>query len=85
MTQNKVSAVLLVILSLCLSNPSQAQGAGSATVTGMVDYSAIKKDLDVFEGVIDTTVRQNLPGPFPILGSTKGTYLSEYGASSTWK
>jgi hypothetical protein len=80
MTQNKVSAVLLVIFSLCLSNPSQAQGAGSATVTGMVDYSAIKKDLDVFQGVIDTTVRQNLPGPFPILGSTKGTYLPEYGA-----
>lgn len=80
MTQNKVSVVLLVIFSLCLSNPSQAQGAGSATVTGMVDYAAIKKDLDVFQGVIDTTVRQNLPGPFPILGSTKGTYLSEYGA-----
>ena len=80
MTQNKVSAVLLVIFSLCLSNPSQAQGAGSATVTGMVDYAAIKKDLDVFQGVIDTTVRQNLPGPFPILGSTKGTYLPEYGA-----
>jgi hypothetical protein len=80
MIRNKLSAVLLVIFSLSLSNPSQAQGAGSATVTGMVDYSAIKRDLDVFQGVVDTTVRQNLPGPFPILGSTKGTYLPEYGA-----
>ena len=40
----------------------------------------IKKDLAVFQGVVDTTVRQNFQGPFPILGSTKGTYLLEYGA-----
>jgi len=47
---------------------------------GALDYNAIKKDLAVFQGVIDTTVKQIIQGPFSILGSTKGTYLPEYGA-----
>jgi hypothetical protein len=80
MIQNKLSLVLLVIFSLSLSNASQAQGAGSAAATRAVDYPAIKKDLDVFRGVVETTVRQNLQGFFPILGSTKWMYLPEYGA-----
>ncbi len=45
-----------------------------------VDYPSMKKDLAVFEGVIDTTIKQNISGNFPILSSTKGTYLPEYGA-----
>jgi hypothetical protein len=48
--------------------------------TGGVDYPAMKKDLAVLEGVIDTTIKQNITGNFPILSATKGTYLPEYGA-----
>ncbi len=50
------------------------------SAVAQVDYPAMKKDLAVFEGVIDTTIKQNITGNFPILSSTKGTYLPEYGA-----
>jgi hypothetical protein len=80
MIQRKLSVVLLLICCLSASAASQARGAEPASVRGSLDYSLIKKDLAVFQGVVDTTVRQNLQGPFPILGSTKGTYLPEYGA-----
>src|SRR5437867_718220 len=80
MIQRKLGVVFLLICCLSVSAASQARGAEPASVHEALDYSAIKKDLAVFQGVVDTTVRQNLQGPFPILGSTKGTYLPEYGA-----
>jgi hypothetical protein len=59
------------VLSACAVLQAQAD---------MVDYPTMKKDLAVFEGVVDTTIRQNLPGNFTLLSSTKGTYLPEFGA-----
>src|SRR2546428_518394 len=80
MIQRKLGVVLLLICCLSVSAASQARGAEPASVHEALDYSVIKKDLAVFQGVVDTTVRQNFQGPFPILGSTTGTYLLEYGA-----
>jgi len=80
MNQNKLGPVLLLICTLSVSGTSQVRGAETASVSGTFDYSGIKKELVVFQGVVDTTVRQLFQGPFPILGSTKGTYLPEYGA-----
>ena len=80
MIQRKLGVVFLLICSLSVPAASQARGAEPASVHETLDYSVIKKDLAVFQGVVDTTVRQNFQGPFPILGSTKGTYLLEYGA-----
>lgn len=80
MNQNKLGPVLLLICMLSVSGTSQVRGAETTSVSGTFDYSGIKKELVVFQGVVDTTVRQLFQGPFPILGSTKGTYLPEYGA-----
>ncbi|MEW5975188.1 MAG: hypothetical protein AB1898_05205 [Acidobacteriota bacterium] len=73
-------AVSVLWLNCLLCTAGLAQGAEvSSTVDGL-DYSSIKKDLALFQGVVDTTVKQNLQGPFPVLASTKGTYLPDYGA-----
>jgi hypothetical protein len=80
MIQNKLGPALLVICALSGSGIPQVRGAETTSVSGSFDYSGIKKELVVFQGVVDTTVRQLFKGPFPILGSTKGTYLPEYGA-----
>jgi hypothetical protein len=70
----------LLLWSLLASTALLGQGSEPVPFNGALDYNAIKKDLAVFQGVIDTTVKQIIQGPFSILGSTKGTYLPEYGA-----
>jgi hypothetical protein len=81
MNQNKLGPVLLLMICmLSVSGTSQVRGAETTSVSGTFDYSGLKKEMVIFQGVVDTTVRQLFQGPFPILGSTKGTYLPEYGA-----
>jgi hypothetical protein len=60
--------------------PFSSSGGGFRHRDGDGGLCCHQKGPGRVQGVIDTTVRQNLPGPFPILGSTKGTYLPEYGA-----
>jgi len=79
MIANKLGRLILLICTLAVSATAQARGSEAASVNGTFDYSGLKKELAVFQGVVDTTVRQLFQGPFPILGSTKGTYLPEYG------
>jgi hypothetical protein len=69
------------ILTLCLSFPLivRAQGSDTARDNG-VNYASVKQDLAVFQGVIDTTAKQSIQGFIPLLSSTKGIYLPEYGA-----
>jgi hypothetical protein len=71
-----IRGILLFVGVLGVCTGLQAQSA-------MVDYITMKKDLAVFEGIVDTTIRQNLPGNFTLLSSTKGTYLPEFGALFT--
>jgi hypothetical protein len=68
---------LLGVLLCSVSANAQAGEPNSSFAT--LDYSAIKRDLAVFQGVVDTTVKQTVPGFLPLLGSTKGVYLPEYG------
>jgi hypothetical protein len=79
MIHNRFAPVFLFICILSVSGAAQVRGAEPASIPASFDYSGIKKELVVFQGVVDTTVRQLFQGPFPILGSTKGTYLPEYG------
>jgi hypothetical protein len=79
MIHNRFAPVFLFICVLSVSGAAQVRGAEPASIPASFDYSGIKKELVVFQGVVDTTVRQLFQGPFPILGSTKGTYLPEYG------
>jgi hypothetical protein len=78
--RKEAGLVILLLWSLFASTASRGQGSEPVSFNGALDYTAIKKDLAVFQGVIDTTVKQIIQGPFAILGSTKGTYLPEYGA-----
>jgi hypothetical protein len=69
-----------LILCSALASSIQAQSVASGTSRGALDFAQIRRDLAVFQGVLDTTLKQSLPGPFQILGSSKGTYLPDYGA-----
>lgn len=75
-----VGLVLIIFCSTSAVTTIQAQGSVPASVSGSLDFSSIKKDLAVFQGVIDTTVKNYIEGPFALLGSTKGTFLPDYGA-----
>ena len=69
----------LLILCSALISPTQAQNVASEAPQGTLDFAHIRRDMAVFQGVLDTTLKQSLPGPFQILGSSKGTYLPDYG------
>jgi hypothetical protein len=68
-----------LILCSALTSSIQAQSVASEAPQGTLDFAHIRRDLAVFQGVLDTTLKQSLPGPFQILGSSKGTYLPDYG------
>ena len=67
------SLLTLIVLVFNIS-PVWAQTAAAG-----VDYAAVKKEIAVFEGIIDTTIKQLVEGSFPLLSSTKGTFLADYG------
>jgi hypothetical protein len=79
-TQKRIVAWITLILVLALGNLLRAQGADTPSANTGLDLAGLKKELAVFQGVIDTTIKENLQGPFPVLGSTRGTYLPDYGA-----
>lgn len=69
-----------LILCSALMSPIRAQSVAPGAPQGTSDYVHMRRDLAVFQGVLDTTLKQSLPGPFRILGSSRGTYLPDYGA-----
>ena len=74
--------MILLVLGCFLHNVLESQAQNSSPVANDLppDINSIKKELVVFQGIVDATLKQHLPGPFSLLGSTKGTYLPEYGA-----
>jgi hypothetical protein len=70
----------LLIFCSALVLVTHAQSDAPASSQETLDFAHIKRDLAVFQGVLDTTLKQSLPGPFQILGSSRGTYLPDYGA-----
>ena len=68
-----------LILCAALVSPIRAQSVAPEAPQGALDFAHIRRDLAVFQGVLDATLKQSLPGPFQILGSSKGTYLPDYG------
>ncbi len=70
----------LIVLSLgFMGGVSLAQGNEPPSSIEGMDFAAIKRDLAVFQGVVDTTVKQTVQGFMPLLGSTRGVLLPEYG------
>ena len=77
---NRVHGCLVGFLLLGLSVSATAQAGDPSSPLAGLDYSSVKRDLAVFQGVVDTTVKQSVSGLLPVLGTTKGVYLPEYGA-----
>jgi hypothetical protein len=78
MIRQTIQFSLLILCSAAMS-PIQAQSVAPEAPQGTLDFAHIRRDLAVFQGVLDTTLKTSLPGPFQILGSSKGTYLPDYG------
>jgi hypothetical protein len=69
-----ISLLTLVVIVFAIT-PAAAQ-----TAAVPVDYATVKKEIKVFEGIVDTTIKQLIGGSFPLLSSTQGTFLADYGA-----
>lgn len=65
-------AILLIFL---LSAGSLAADQTNAPV----DLRQLKRDINLFAGVLDTTMRESLTEPFGLLEATKGAYLPSFG------
>ncbi|MBZ5554108.1 MAG: hypothetical protein LAO21_15435 [Acidobacteriia bacterium] len=64
-----ICTTLLVILlgtSALVSKPGQ-------------DLTAIKQNIEVFEGILSTVLQQGFPDPFAVLEKPKGAYLDGFG------
>jgi hypothetical protein len=78
MIRQTIRLSFLILCSAAMP-PIQAQSVAPEAPQGTLDFVHIKRDLAVFQGVLDSTLKTSLPGPFQILGSSKGTYLPDYG------
>jgi hypothetical protein len=69
--------LLLIATMLCVAFP----GATPFTLgkTGP-ELTAVKQNIQVFEGILTTVLAQNFPDPFAVLEKPKGVYLEGYGA-----
>jgi hypothetical protein len=77
---HRAKTILLGFLILSPVLPSPAQGPLAGTAETTLDFALVKRDLAVFQGVLDTTLKQSFPNPFQVLGASRGSYLPEYGA-----
>ena len=64
-------AILLVLILVAQSS--------AADTTAPVDLRQLKRDINVFSGVLDTTMRESVTEPFGLLEATKGAYLPGFG------
>ena len=68
--------LLLVATMLCVA----LLGATSLTAgkTGP-ELTAVKQNIQIFEGILTTVLAQNFPDPFAVLEKPKGVYLEGFG------
>lgn len=60
-------------------SPAQAPAAATQAPAEKPDLRQLRRDIRVFAGIVDTTIRESLPEPFGLLETTKGTYLPGFG------
>ncbi|HVN79321.1 MAG TPA: hypothetical protein VMW38_10020 [Terriglobia bacterium] len=75
-----IEKLSLISCGLLLAVATCAGGMDAQISINSLDYSMVKRDLAVFQGVIDTTVKQSVQSIMPLTGSTRGVCLPEYGA-----
>jgi hypothetical protein len=76
----RIKQLNLVSCGLLLAVTTFAQGTDPQPSINSLDYSTVKRDLAVFQGVVDTTVKQSVQSIMPLTSSTRGVCLPEYGA-----
>jgi len=70
----KYAALTAMTLALLAPAPSRAQTH---------DYTAIKREMEIFEGVLNTALKQRYQERFMLLQPAKGSYLESYGVVFT--
>jgi len=70
----KNAALTLIALALLAPAPSRAQTH---------DYTAIKRQMEIFETVLNTSLKQRYQERFMLLQPAKGSYLEGYGVVFT--
>ena len=67
-TQKRIVTCITLILVLALGNLLRAQGADTPSASAGLDLAGLKKELAVFQGVIDTTHQRESSRPFSRFG-----------------
>ena len=75
----RIERLSLVSIGLLFAVTTCTQGMDAQTSINSLDYSAVKRDLAVFQGVLDTTVKQSVQSIMPLTSSSRGVCLPEYG------
>ena len=63
------SFILLTVLS----------ATGAAHAQKSLNQALLKREAQIFEGIVHNVLKQNFPTPFAISNAPKGTYLQGYG------
>jgi hypothetical protein len=54
--------------------------AGTTTfAAGNLDLPLLKRNTQIFEGIVDEIVKQDFPNPFAVTGGAEASYLQEFG------
>ncbi len=72
------SAVLCLIIGLC--GTAGLFGAGSPDV----DLDQLRRECELFENILNTSLRQNMQNPLFIAEKSRGAYLEGYGVTFTY-
>jgi len=75
----KIERLSLVSCGLFFVVTTYTVGPSAQNSINSLDYSTVKRDLAVFQGVLDTTVKQTVRRIMPLMSSTRGVCLPEYG------
>jgi len=75
----KFQGLSLASCGLLFAVTTCTQGMDAQTSITSLDYSAVKRDLAIFQGVLDTTVKQSVRRVMPLTSSSRGVCLPEYG------
>lgn len=75
-SRNRMAWTLAVVVWAACAGQAQVKGPGARPG---VDLSALKTQLEAFQGVVNRDIAQAFAQPFVLLQDTKGTYLPQFG------
>lgn len=78
----RIFCVLSIIILVALSERVPVHGKSLEART--VDYQRIKKDIQIFESIVNTKLSQQFPNPLALVERAKGFYIKGYGVTFTF-